>query len=212
VTLALGGAAVYPYKEKYFLGGELAYDYAKAIPGVKNLEGGGTTSIGLHSLRLRGMAGYDLKKKNGMTVYGRLGIHFQAYRVANVNDLMKNTTKLPEETIFAPSLGAALAIPRLSDKIGLRFSVDTILIGASVSQTQGLEDGGSPGAKGAILGGGMNYRWKKDMDIMVTYDLSILSMGFGTPIAASMRGHMGTGEVTRLDLFHALTVGISRAF
>ena len=211
VTLALGGAALYPYKEKYLLGGELGYDYAKAIPGIANLEGGGTTSIGLHSLRIRGMAGYDLQQKNGMAIFGRLGIHFQAYRVANVNDLMKNTTKLPEETIFAPSLGAGLMIPRVSDKIGLRFNLDTILVGASVSQTRGLEDGGTPGAKGAIIGAGLDYKWKKEMDIAVTYDLSLLSMGFGAPVASSMRGHTGTA-VTRFDLFHALTVGISRGF
>ena len=50
------------------------------------------------------------------------------------------------------------------------------------------------------------------MDISVTYDLTILSMSYGTPIASSQRGHMGTGEVKRGDQFHMLAVGIAKGF
>ena len=39
-------------------------------------------------------------------------------------------------------------MPRLTEKIGLRFSLDAMLVGASVTQTKSLEDGANPSAKG----------------------------------------------------------------
>lgn len=210
VTLALGGAYTRPYKARYVLGGELAYDYALAVPGVAQ-EGGGNTGISMHNLKLRLLGGYDLKKKNGMILFARLGLHYQSYKVADVGDPMKNKSSLPSESITAPALGAALVIPWMTQKIALRFSFDAILVGASVAQTDGLKDGDSPGAKGAILGAGITYRWRKQVDITGGYGLSLLSMGFGTPVMGQ-RMHGGTGNVSRFDQFHAVTVGVSKGF
>ena len=107
---------------------------------------------------------------------------------------------------------AALVIPKLTGKIGIRFSVDAVLAGASLKQTKRLEDGNKASMKGAIVGAGFTYRWKSSMDIQATYDLNLAKYNFGTPLAGSMRGHMGTGAVTRSDLFHGVTVGVSKAF
>jgi hypothetical protein len=142
-------------------------------------------------------------------VFGRLGLHYQSYQVADVTNLAKNTAKLPSEIITAPAIGAGVDIPRLTKKIGLQFNLDTILV-ASVKQTKNLEDGSSPSALGAVIGAAMKYRWRKDMDINATYDLTIMSMSYGQALQSSLRKHMGT--TTRGDQFHALTVGISKGF
>jgi hypothetical protein len=39
-----------------------------------------------------------------------------------------------------------------------------------------------------------------------------MSMSYGTPVAKSQRMHTGMGSVTRGDTFHAVTVGVARAF
>jgi hypothetical protein len=209
-TVAIGGAVLFPYKSRIVFGGELSYDYAKALPGIKEKDGT-TTSVSLHNIRLRGLFGYDLKRKSGMMLFGRLGLQYQSYQIADTTNLAKNTLKLPSEIITAPAIGAALSIPRLTSKIGLRFSIDTILFGASVKQTKNLEDGKSPSAKAAIFGAGMVYAWKKAFDLQVTYDLGYYSMSYGAMVPTSQRMQMG-GGVSRTDLFHAITLGIAKAF
>ena len=209
ITLAVGGGLFYPYKKDYVLGGDAGYDLAKAYPGI-TVEGK-TTSITVHNLNLRAVGGKDLKKKNGMMVFARLGLRYWSYQVANVGDLTKNTAKLPSEILTAPTLGGALSIPRLTPKVGLRFSLDAIIFGGSLKQTKSLEDGANPSAKAACLGAGLTYRWKPEMDIQATYDLEYTKATFGAPVATSMRGHTGT-SVSRTDTFHVFAVGIAKAF
>ena len=117
----------------------------------------------------------------------------------------------PNEVLQAPTLGGALAIPRLTDKVALTMSLDVIIAGASISQTKNLEDGSSPSAKAVCLGGMFTYHWKKDMDLQGTYDLNYLSLDFGKPLMTSTRGHTGT-DVTRTDVYHTVTFGIAKGF
>jgi uncharacterized protein YgiM (DUF1202 family) len=207
-TIALGGGITMPYKTKFIVGGELTYDYARG--GVRNPDGVGTTGIGLHNLRLRALGGYDLKKPNGLALFGRLGLHYQSYQVANVQDLTKNKAKLPSEIITAPAIGIGMAIPQLTKKIGVRASLDTILF-SSVSQTKNLEDGASPSARGALFEAAMMYRWRKGMEIAVIYDLTYFSMAFGARVPTSKRDPV-MGTVSRGDQFHAFTVGLGKSF
>lgn len=216
--LAVGGTLLYPYKKDFLVGGELAYDYAKAIPGVAFDPDGAagpmassTTGFTYHNFNLRAVGGYDLHKKSGMMVFGRLGYHYTSFKVDNYNDLTKNTARLANETLGAPTLGGALTMPRFTDKIGLRVSLDFFFFGASIKQTKNLEDGKSPSGKGANLGAGFTYRWKKEMDIQATYDLNYTSLAFGAPVATSMRMHTGT-SVSRTDVNHTVAIGIAKAF
>lgn len=211
-TLALGGTLLYPYKKKFMIGGEATYDYAKAYPGVANPDGMGSTSIGLHNLRLRALGGYDMKKKSGMMLFGRLGLHYQSFQVSNVEDLTKNKPKLPSEIITSAALGVGISLPRLSQKIGIRGSLDLLPFG-SVSQTKNLEDGASPSAFGALFEAGLVYRWRKEMDIIATYNLTYLSMSFGARVPTSQRPlPAGMGEISRGDQFHVFSVGVARGF
>ena len=108
-------------------------------------------------------------------------------------------------------IGAALSLPRLTSKIGIKFALDAILFAAAVKQTVGLEDGASPSVKAVVLGTDFTYRVSKAFDVVAVYNLSYMSIDFGAPVAASMRNHMGT-NVSRTDLFHTITFGIAKGF
>ncbi|HEX5062949.1 MAG TPA: hypothetical protein VFV99_26425 [Kofleriaceae bacterium] len=219
VTLSLGGAYTRPFKKKYILGGEATYDYSNTLFGGVFYDPDGkagpmpgvNTKLTLHNINIRGMAGIDLKKKSGMAFFGRLGYRYQSYLVAGYSDPAKNPGKIPQEIMKAPTLGVAMIMPTLTPKIGLRVSLDTILFGASLVQTKGLEDGTSPTLKAVTFGTAVTYRWKKNMDLQATYDLRYAGIDFGPPGTQSMRGHMGT-NVSRTDFLHMVTFGIAKPF
>lgn len=219
VALSLGAAYAMPVKKKYIVGGELTYDYANTLLGGVHYDPDGpdmpmpavNTKLTIHNFNLRGMAGYDFKKKSGMAIFGRLGFRYQSYMVDGYSDPAKNPAKIPQEIVKAPTLGIGFAMPRLTDKLGLSVALDTILVGASIAQTKGLEDGSSPTLKAFVLGAGLTYAWKKNMMLRATYDLRYMGIDFGPPLATSTRGHMG-GDTTRVDFFHMLTFGIDKPF
>jgi hypothetical protein len=219
MVIALGGELLYPYGKRMILGGEASLDYAKTLLGGVHIPATMTTpqantGLGRTVLNLRLVAGYDLHKKSGMMVFGRLGYRYQGLTVDNYNKPTENPAGLPQEVLQAPTLGAALAMPKLTDKIGLAFSLDAILLGASVTQTKGLADGSTPTAKAYYLGAVFTYRWKKDMDLQGTYNLDYASYDFGKPSMdpmLNMRGHTGT-DTTRTDLFHTLVFGVTKGF
>lgn len=211
IGIALGAEVLYPYQKRYWLGGELGYAYTTTLfGGIKN----GDKNIGFsfHNLNLRALGGYDLDNKMGMIAFGRLGYHYESFQVSNVNDLMQNTAKIPSQIIQGPTIGGGLAIPRLTDSLGLQASLDLLLIGASLAQTKNLEDGTGPGAKALYLGAALNYRWKPKIDIQGTLDLGYTSISFdGAAPATSMRGHTGTGPSSGSDFNVTLAVGVSYA-
>jgi hypothetical protein len=216
VMLSLGGGILIPRGNKLF-GGEVTYDYAKTLLGGVYFDNKDdqvpATNIGLtwHNVNVRLLAGVDFKKKSGMTLFGRLGYHYQGYLVSDVTSMTANPAKLPSEVVKAPTIGAALAMPRFTEKIGLKFSLDAIVFGSSVSQTLGLQDGTSPSAKAVDVGLVANYRFKKTFDLQLAYDLHYMGINFGAPLASSTRGHMGT-SVARTDIFHMLSFGIAKPF
>ena len=139
-TISLGGRITFPYDKNYVLGVEASLDYASTVFGGIHVTVGTTTAdtgISVADYNLRGLAGYDFHKKNGMVLFGRLGIRYRNFAVDGYNDPTKNPAQIPQEVLEAPTLGAALVIPRLTDKLDLQVSLDTILVGASVSQTAG---------------------------------------------------------------------------
>jgi hypothetical protein len=209
-TIALGAQVLYPYGKRYMLGGEFAYDFDKAFPGIGYM--GVSTGFSFHNLNLRALAGYDLQKPNGMMVFARLGLHYDSFQVSDYADPAKNPAKIPNQIIAAPELGVALAIPRLTKDIGIKVSLDTVLVGASVSQTKNYEDGTDPSAKALFLGGTFTYRWKPNMDLQGTLDVAYTSLSFGgMPPATSLRGHMGTGVSSGADLSVTAAFGIAYA-
>jgi hypothetical protein len=208
LTLALGGAVLYPYSRRYWLGGDLAYDLDRTLFGGVNYQNK-TTAFTYHNFNVRAVGGYDLQKQNGMIAFARLGFHYDSYQVADVGDFTKNTAKLPNQIISAPTIGAALAIPRFRNDLGLTVSVDTVLVGARVSQTKNLEDGTGPSAKAVYAGGSLIYRWKPKMDLQLTADLAKTWLSFaGMPPATSLRGHTGTAVSSGTDFSGVIAFGL----
>jgi uncharacterized protein YgiM (DUF1202 family) len=211
VTLALGGSAVYPYGKRYWLGGELAYDYDLTLfGGIENTNAGMKTTTGFtfHNLNLRALGGYDLQSKRGTIAFARLGVHYESFEIDNVSDFTKNTAKIPNQIIYGPTLGAALAIPQLTGSIGVQISLDLMPL-AHVEQTKNLEDGTNPGAKSLFLGGVFTYRWKPKIDLQVTLDVGYNSVSFDGPAPmTSMRGHTGTGASSGSDLTVTASFGV----
>ncbi|MDX2090992.1 MAG: SH3 domain-containing protein [Kofleriaceae bacterium] len=220
-AVSLGTGVVVPYKKDYLLGGEITYDLAMAVPGITfDPDGGGatggplpssTTGFKIHQLNLRGVAGYDFHRPSGLAMFGRLGYHYNSFQVDNVQDLMKNSARLPSEIVRGPMVGLALAVPRVTDKIAFKITFDALLFGASVLQTKNLEDGANPTAKRINFGAGFVYRFNKSFDLNFAYDLNYASMTFGAPLMTSQRNHTGTG-VERSDLNHTLAGGVIKAF
>lgn len=216
VMLSIGGGILVPRGNKLF-GAELTYDYAKTALGGVYFDNKDdmvpATNIGLtfHNVNARLVAGIDFKKKSGMALFARLGYHYQGYLVTDVTSMTANPAKLPSETVKAPTIGAALSLPTFTQKIGLRFDLDTILFGASVDQTLGLQDGTSPSVKAVDAGLTGTYHWKKGFDLQAAYTLHYMGIDFGAPLASSTRGHMGT-NVARTDIFHMVSLGIAKPF
>jgi SH3-like domain-containing protein len=208
VSVNLGGMIAYPVRKRFYAGGELLYIGTKALPGInyKNV----TTGISLHNIDLRVLGGYDLRNKYGMVAWGRLGYHYDTFSVANVSDLLKNTAKLPSENLSGVTAGLAMTVPHLRGKFGASAGFDAILF-STRTQTKNLEDGASPSTSGLwfVLTG--IYKYTARMSIEAGYRLTYLSNSFGAPLATSMRGHTGT-QVSRTDVSHGLSVGISQAF
>ncbi|HUS27690.1 MAG TPA: SH3 domain-containing protein [Kofleriaceae bacterium] len=218
IAMAVGAGILIPKGKKLLLGGEFTYDYAKTLLGGvfydadgKGGSPGVNIGVTIHNINARGMVGIDLKKKSGMAVFGRLGYRYQGFLITDVASMTANPAKLPSEVVKAPTIGAALAIPKLSEKLGLRLSLDAIAFGASVKQTVGLEDGSAPSVKAVDVGAGLTYKFKKAFDIQAAYDLQYMGIDFGPPLMSSTRGHMGT-RTTRTDFFHVVTVGITKPF
>jgi hypothetical protein len=211
IGIALGGEVLYPYQKRYWLGGELGYAFTTTLfGGIQNKDK--TIGFSFHNFNLRALAGYDLEDKRGMIAFARLGYHYDSFQVANVNDLMQNTARIPSQIIQGPTIGGGLAIPRLTDSLGLQASLDLMVIGASLEQTKNLEDGTGPGAKAVYFGGVLTYRWKPKMDIQGILDLGYTSLSFSGPApATSMRGHTGTGVSSGSDLHVSASVGIAYA-
>jgi SH3-like domain-containing protein len=211
-TIALGASVLYPYSKRYWIGGEFALDYDKAVPGIGYM--GKSTGFTYYNLNLRAVGAYDLQKPSGMMVLARLGLHYDSFQVSasRIDDFTDNPAKIPNQIIAAPSLGGALAIPRLTKDIGMKLSLDTVLFGASVSQTKNLEDGTGPSAKAVYLGSSFTYRWRPKMDLQGTLDLAYTSLSFsGPPPMTSVRGHTGTGTPSGSDFNVTLAFGIAYA-
>jgi hypothetical protein len=181
-----------------------------AYPGISYMNK--TTGFSFHNFNLVGVGGYDLQRPSGMLVLGRFGLHYDSFQVNNVADFTQNTAKIPNQIIAAPMLGAGVAIPRLTPDIGIKATLDLVLVGASVTQTKNLEDGTDPGAKALYLGGVINNRWKAKRDLQGTHDIAYTSLSFGgLAPATSMRGHTTMTPSQGSDLTVAVSFGIAYA-
>ncbi len=213
-ALSLGGSYYTGFGKKYLIGVDAGLDYLKTVGGGVNYMKT-VTGLSITDLTLRGSIGYPTSRPSGLTLFARLGFRYRNYAVDNYKDPTKNPAKIPQENLKAPTLGFAVALPKLTKTLGLTVALDTILFGSSITQTAGLEDGATPGMTGVNLDAGLVYAWKPTMNLVFAYDLDYGSYDFGAPntgaAAMSTRGHTGT-DVTRTDILHAVTVTLAKGF
>jgi hypothetical protein len=108
-TIDLGGRVLFPYK-KYMFGAELLFDASKTLLGGVSYKAT-TTGLTVTDFNLRGVFAYPTQRKSGMMLLGRLGFRYRGYLVDDYADPMKNPAKIPQETLKAPTLGAAILLP-----------------------------------------------------------------------------------------------------
>ena len=156
-ALSLGGSYYTGLGAKYLIGVDAGLNYSKTLGGgvtyMKTVTG--AIDRGLH---LRGAIGYPTSRPSGLTLFARLGFRYRNYSVNDYNSATGNPAKIPQENLKAPTLGFGLAMPKLTQKLGLQVTLDTILFGASITQTAGLEDGATPKMTGVNLAAGLVYR------------------------------------------------------
>ena len=213
-SLALGGSYYTGIGSKYLIGVDAGLNYSKTL-------GGGVTymktvtGLSIADYTLRGAIGYPTSRPSGLTLFARLGFRYRNYSVNDYNSTTGNPAKIPQENLKAPTLGFGLAMPKLTQKLGLQVTLDTILFGSSITQTAGLEDGATPKMTGVNLAAGLVYAWKPQMNLVFAYDLDYGGYDFGAPntgaAAMSTRGHTGT-DVTRTDIMHSVTVTLAKGF
>ncbi|MEO6774375.1 MAG: hypothetical protein ABI467_15370 [Kofleriaceae bacterium] len=212
-ALSLGGSYYTGLGSKYLIGIDAGLDYAKTL-------GGGVTymktvtGLSITDFTLRAAIGYPTSRPSGLTLFGRLGFRYRNYSVSNYSSATANPAKIPQENLKAPTLGLGVALPKLTAKLGLQVTLDTILFGSSITQTAGLEDGATPNMTGVNLAAGLVYAWRPGMNLVFAYDLDYGGYDFGAPntgaAAMSTRGHTGT-DVTRTDLMHLVSVTLAKS-
>lgn len=210
----LGGRVLFPMGTKFLVGGELLFGAAKTLFGGVSYKST-TTSLTVSDFNARAVLAYPTHVLGGMQLLARLGFRYRSYAVDDYGDVMKNPAKIPQEILKAPTLGVGMVFPKLTERLGLELGIDTILFGASVTQTAGLEDGATPGMKSVRLTVGAVYHWKNTLDLQGMYGLDYASYEFGTPNTGaamqSTRGHTGT-DVSRTDMIHTVSFGVAKGF
>jgi hypothetical protein len=156
-----------------------------------------------HDIDARLLGGYDFRKSNGMTAWLRLGYHYGAFSVSNLNNL----AKLPAENFKGPTFGLAMRIPTLTKKIGAEASLDVVYPGTR-KQTVGITDGTLDKANAASLALLGMYDWKGAWKLEGGYRL-----GYASTRWTGTSERVPTATISkRTDLSHVVTVGLGRAF
>ena len=214
-TVAASGGYLHRLRDDIVLGAELAVAYGKAMPGIRSAdpETGEvvTTGFAVRDLALRIVGGWDLERPSGLVLQARLGVRQHVFAVAAVQDPIANPTRMPSELQLSPTIGAGVAIPRVTAKLGLQLALDTYLAGTHTRQTRGQEDGTRAHAIGATLQSVVSYRWRPNLDVRFTHEAGVTAMDFGEPDAMSERVHAGTA-VARFDVVHRITLGLAKGF
>jgi SH3-like domain-containing protein len=200
-SVAIGGEITFAMKKDYYVGAGLEYLGCFATPGIRYQ----ATQIGFktHDVDVRLLGGYDFHKPNGMTAWARVGYHYGAFSVSD----LANAAKIPSETFSGPTIGGALRIPGLTDKIGAEAALDLVYPGKR-KQTVGNTDGPSPKAMAATLELLGSYAWKGPWRLNGAYQFGYAA----TRWSGASERVPGAMQSKRVDMSHVLSFGLGRAF
>jgi SH3-like domain-containing protein len=190
------------------------YRGARATPGIRYDDGaGGVSDIGFtkHELDVGAAIGYRFRREDGLVTVARAGYHLGLFDVHDVEltDTV-NLARLPSELLTGFVVGARVGAPRLYRRWGAMVGLDAML-GGSLSQTTGLEDGAAASVSSWWGVGEVNYEWKPELKLLAAYRYVAASAEFAGAAPGSMRGHNATAA-TRDDTLHTVTVGLGASF
>jgi hypothetical protein len=183
-TASLAGAYTHRLRDDLAITAEAAYAYHRSLPGIRatDPETGEaiTTPFAVHDLDVQLALA---RATRGVVLIARAGVRTHRFAIA------ANPSQVPSELRVAPTLGAGLAIPRVAERLGLRFVLDTHLAG---TYTDAMAT-----ARGAALQTTVSYRWKPGLDVRAGHEVDLSILDFGAAIA-------------RYDVVHMLTVGVAK--
>lgn len=204
-AVVVGGTLSKPMGTAYALGLEGTFMMTVGGDGVRVPGMGGAMEVlswSAISVDVRGMAGYKLDAKKGLTLGARVGYHRAS---VTVQDSM--TVKLPSERLSGFTLGAGLDAPILTPKIGVRVGFD-MLMGASLEQTAGRRDGETVALDAYYLTAVGSYKVNKQIDAVAGYTLSLEGFGF----SGNSERDVSSSGGSRKDLQHVFSVGAAYRF
>ena len=213
-VIGLGGEGIYDYSKKFLLGGDLAYRFHYASPGIRYSYDGESANIGFktHQLDIGALGGYKLPGSSGMAAFARLGYHYERFGVDNVEDFTQNLAYLPSEILQGVTVGGMFDAPMITDKIAARAGIDALVIG-SRAQTLGLQDGADSSAFALWLSAGVQYAFRPNLKFTGGYQLAYSKTTWTGVAEGSMRPHAADSTgAQRSDTAHLFSVGVGRSF
>ncbi len=129
------------------------------------------------------------------------------YHVSSVTVDVSTQAKLPSEKLAGFTVGGVFEAPRLTDKIGMRVGAD-LLMGGTLLQTQGLQDGESSAASVMFLNAGATYSFTPRLGANASYQLAYETFAFA---GANQREPSAT-KAKREDLQHVFGLGLAYVF
>ena len=205
-VIILGATLMKPFG-KYEAGVEAGYVRSIGGKGITIKDPSGTmdpeqVAWVTQQIDFRVVGGYKLSGGK-YTVGGGLGYHIGQVAVSG-----NMIAALPGERISGFRFGGEFRAPKLTEKIGMRAALDTLL-GASITQQAGITDGTSAKVTAYYLSLGGTYDLKKHWAIQAGYGFAYERMNFS---GESERNGPSVTSGRRKDMQHTLGVGVGYEF
>jgi uncharacterized protein YgiM (DUF1202 family) len=159
----------------------------------------GTLDYRTVAIDARLLAGYELA---GIFFHGRAGYHRDSTYVT-----FDDFAMLPDERVGGLTVGAGIAAPRLTSRLGLHAEIDMLLAG-KLTQDAGARDGTETKSVAYYISGGASYKVLKGLEASASYALTMAGYGFAGPSDRDSDAIDGR----RKDRQHLVTVGAKYSF
>ena len=188
------------FGQKLVLGGDASV--AATVGGSGITVAGQDGALGWKSLQIdaHGDVGYMITPK--YKVSARAGYHVSAVTVAYSDE-----AKLPSETLSGITVGAAFAAPRLTEKLGMHIGAE-YLVGATLVQTENLNDGDTSTASVFFVNAGFDYQLTSGLSATMVYNMAYESFGW----SGVNEREDSAANARRIDVQHIVGFGVAYAF